>query len=250
MADRFLEGKSALVTGSAQGIGLAIARALASAGARIAVHGLASKEQQAASVAEVRKAGSPEARFFEADMRDPDAVDAMMDKVAAWGGSDVLVNNAGIQNVVSLKEATRKIWDDILAVNLSGAFHTMRRAMPAMAERGYGRVVNIASVQGLIGSTDKSPYCASKWGLIGLTRVAALEFARAGSRDSGGVTANCICPGFTETTLVEPQIEARAAQIGGDRTAAVADLLAEKQPSRRMSRPEEIGALALWLAHP
>jgi len=248
--DRFLEGRTALVTGSVQGIGLAIAKALASAGARIGVHGLAGKDESAAAVATMLTSGAPEARFFDADMRSPSAIDAMMEAVDAWGGPDILVNNAGIQHTVSLADATRPVWDAIIAVNLSAAFDTMRHALPKMARRGYGRVINVASVHGLVASVDKAPYVASKFGLIGMSRVAALEYASAGSRDSGGITVNCICPGFIETPLIEPQISARAERFGGDRDAGIADLLAEKQPSRRTSRPEEVGALALWLAHP
>lgn len=247
--ERFLEGRTALVTGSVQGIGLAIAKALASAGARIGVHGLAGKEEAAAAVAAMRKSGAPDARFFDADMRSPSAIDAMMAAVEAWGGADILVNNAGMQHTVSLADATRPVWDDIIAVNLSAAFDTMRHALPKMAQRGYGRVINVASVHGLVASVSKAPYVASKFGLIGMSRVAALEYASAGSRDSGGVTVNCICPGFIETPLIEPQILARAERFGGDRDAGITDLLAEKQPSRRMSQPEEVGTLALWLAH-
>jgi 3-hydroxybutyrate dehydrogenase len=135
-------------------------------------------------------------------------------------------------------------------VNLSGAFHTMRAAMPRMAERGYGRVINIASVHGLVASRDKAPYVASKFGLVGMSRVAALEYAAAGDREKGGVTVNCICPGWTETAIIEPQIAARADAHGGDRAAGIAELLSEKQPSRRMSEPAEIGSLALWLCSP
>ncbi len=250
MAGTSLQGRTALVTGSIQGIGLAIARALAEAGARIAVHGLASQEEAEHVVAEITVAGAADARFFEADMRDPGAIDAMMDAVAEWGGVDILVNNAGIQKTVSLADATRNAWEEILAVNLSGAFHTMRHALPCMAAKGYGRVVNIASVHGLVASVNKSPYVASKFGLVGLTRVAALEYASAGSRELGGVTANCICPGWTETAIIEPQVAARAADFGGDREAGIASLLAEKQPSQRTSHPEEIGAAVLWLASP
>ena len=229
---------------------MAIAQALASAGARIAVHGLATQPEAAAAVEMIRKSGAADAHFFDADMRNPSAIEAMMIAVAAWGGPDVVVNNAGIQRTVSLAEATQQVWDDILAVNLSGAFHTMRRALPEMAKRGYGRVINIASVHGLVASVNKAPYVSAKFGLIGLSRVAALEYATAGTRDSGGVTVNCICPGWTETAIIEPQILACAADFGGDRSAAIASLLREKQPSWRTSRPEEIGALALWLTHP
>jgi 3-hydroxybutyrate dehydrogenase len=250
MQARFLEGRTALVTGSVQGIGLAIAKALASAGARLAVHGLVTREQADAAVRMIREAGAADSRFFDADMRNAGAIDGMMDAVAAWGGPDILVNNAGIQQTVSLADATRQIWDDILAVNLSGAFHTMRRALPRMAANSYGRVINIASVHGLVASVHKAPYVAAKFGLVGLSRVAALEYASAGSRESGGITVNCICPGWTETAIIEPQIAMRASEFGGDRKAGIASLLAEKQPSQRTSTPEEIGALALWLANP
>src|SRR5262245_43209899 len=126
----------------------------------------------------------------------------------------------------------------------------MRKALPEMAKTGYGRVVNVASVHGLVASVNKAPYVSAKFGLVGLSRVAALEYAALGSCDGGGITVNCICPGWTETAIIEPQIAARAAEIGGSRDDAISSLLAEKQPSRRTSRPEEIGALVLWLAHP
>ena len=248
--DRFLEGRTALVTGSVQGIGLAIAKALASAGARVAVHGLADAETARAACAAIEAAGAPETCFHGADMRDVAAIEAMMGAVADWGGVDILVNNAGIQKTVPLAEATQEIWDAILGVNLSGAFHTMRLAMPEMVERGYGRVVNIASVHGLVASVDKAPYVASKFGLVGLSKVAALEYANKGDRQSGAITVNCICPGWTETAIIEPQIAARAAENAGDRGAGIQELLAEKQPSRRTSDPAEIGQVALWLCAP
>lgn len=245
----YLSGKTALVTGSVQGIGLAIAKALAGEGARVAVHGLASPDEARAAEQACPDAGAPEARFFDADMRDVAAIDAMMAAAAAWGPVDILVNNAGIQKTASLADVTPEIWNAIIAVNLSGAFHTMRHALPAMGERGFGRVINIASVHGLVASKDKTPYVASKFGLVGMSKVAALEYAACGNRETGGVTVNCICPGWTETAIIEPQVAARAAGHGGDRAAGIASLLAEKQPSLRTSDPAEIGALAAWLCH-
>lgn len=245
-----LTGKTALVTGSVQGIGLAIAEAFARAGARIAVHGLAGDAQIEEVCHHLRDIGAPQAEFFDGDLRDADRIVGLMRAVAAWGGPDILVNNAGIQHTAPLAEMPRETWDRILAVNLTASFHTMQHALPGMAARGYGRVINIASVHGLVASRDKSPYVAAKFGLVGLSRVAALEYADKGSKASGGVTVNCICPGWTETAIIQPQIEARAAAHGGDRDLGIADLLAEKQPSLRTSYPAEIGALALWLCAP
>lgn len=245
-----LKGKSALVTGSVQGIGLAVAEALAGAGARIAVHGLASEAEAAAVCARLEERGAAEARFFPADLRDPEEIAAMIAAVDAWGPVDILVNNAGIQRTAPLEEVTREIWDAILAVNLSAAYQTMHGIMPGMAARGFGRVVNIASVHGIVASKEKVPYVASKFGLVGMSKVAALEYADAGSKASGGVTVNCIAPGWTETAIIGPQVEERAAKFGGDREKGIADLLSEKQPSKRTSDPAEIGALALWLCAP
>lgn len=245
-----LTGKTALVTGSVQGIGLAVAEALARAGARIAVHGLAGDMEIRDTCAHLEKAGAPEAEFFHGDLRDADETARLMQAVEAWGGADILVNNAGIQHTAPLAKMPREKWDAILAVNLSAAFTTMQAALPGMAKRGYGRVINIASVHGLVASVEKAPYVAAKFGLVGLSRVAALEYAAKGSKEKGGVTVNCICPGWTETAIIEPQIEARAKAHGGDRDKGIADLLAEKQPSCRTSDPSEIGALALWLCAP
>ncbi len=242
--DRFLHGRTALVTGSTSGIGLAIAQALSAAGARVAINGLGSNEQIDAALASVREAGG-EARHFSADLRRPDEISAMMAHVQAWGAIDVLVNNAGIQHAAPLAEQPATKWDDIIAINLSAAFHTMQQALPGMAERGYGRVVNIASVHGLVASKNKAPYVASKFGIVGLSKVAALEYAAAGDRGSGGVTVNCVCPGWVETPLIEPQIQAH--RNGGSRDDGVRALLEEKQPSLRMSLPDDIAAMVTWL---
>ena len=153
----FLTGKTALVTGSVQGIGLAIAKELAGAGARIAVHGLTDADQTQAAVDTLLAAGAPEARFFEADMRDVVAIERMMAEVDEWGGIDVLVNNAGIQKTAMLADMDKETWDAIIGINLSGPFHTMRLAMPKMAEKGYGRVINIASVHGTVASVARFP---------------------------------------------------------------------------------------------
>ena len=242
--DRFLQGRTALVTGSTSGIGLAIAQALSAAGARVAINGLGTAEQIDAALAGVAAAGG-QSRHFGADLRNPAEIEAMMAAVQDWGTLDVLVNCAGIQHAAPLAEQPAGKWDDIIAINLSAAFHTMQQALPGMAARGYGRVVNIASVHGLVASKNKAPYVASKFGIVGLSKVAALEYAAAGSRDSGGVTVNCVCPGWVETPLIEPQIEAR--MQGGSREDGVRALLAEKQPSLRMTMPDEIATLAVFL---
>lgn len=243
--DRFLADRTVLVTGSTSGIGLAIACGLAAAGARVAINGLGTEAQIEDALARVRAAGAADTRHFGADLRDPEQIEAMMAAIDAWSPVDVLVNNAGIQHAVPLAEMPTAKWNDILAINLSAAFHTMRLAMPGMGARGYGRVINIASVHGLVASVNKAPYVASKFGIVGLSKVAALEYASVGSRASGGVTVNCICPGWVETALIEPQIEARRA--GGSRDDGVRALLSEKQPSLRMSLPEDIASMALWL---
>ena len=245
-----LRGKSALVTGADRGIGKSIALAFAKAGARVAAHGLMQANEASRLIAELQAAGSPQAKYFGGDLRDVDQIDALMAQVFACGHLDVLVNNAGIQHTAPITAIGAEVWNDILAVNLSAAFHTMRHALPRMAEARYGRVINIASVHGLVASVSKAPYVAAKFGLVGLSKVAALEYAHIGSADTGGVTINCICPGWVDTALLAPQIAERRQELGVSAAAAIDAMLAEKQPSHRLSSPAEIARLAVWLCAP
>ena len=207
-----LRGKSVLITGADRGIGKSIALAFAKAGARIAAHGLVERDEALRLIAELQA--------------------------------------AGIQYTAPIADVTTEVWNDILAVNLSAAFHTMRHALPRMAEANYGRVINIASVHGLVASVSKAPYVSAKFGLVGLSKVAALEYADIGSAESGGVTINCICPGWVNTALVAPQIAERREELGVSTEAAIDAMLAEKQPSHRLSSPAEIARLAVWLCAP
>jgi 3-hydroxybutyrate dehydrogenase len=245
-----LAGKRAFITGSFQGIGLGIATSLASEGAAIVLHGLADAETIAKAESAVLAAGASKVESHVSDLRDSDATESLIAKILSGGAVDILVNNAGIQHTATIAEMPRSKWNDIIAINLSSFFDTMRLLLPEMAKRGSGRVINIASVHGLVASAAKAPYVAAKHGVVGLTKVAALEYANVGDRNSGGLTINAICPGWVETALIEPQIQARVDQHNGDRAAGIADLLSEKQPSQRMSTPSDIGALALWLCNP
>lgn len=242
-----LKGKRAFITGSFQGIGLGIATALAHQGADIVLHGLANPETIKNAHAAVVDAGAGSVESHVSDLKDSAATERLVATILASGPVDILCNNAGIQHTANIAEMPREKWDDIIAINLTSYFDTMRLLLPQMQERGYGRVINTASVHGLVASITKAPYISAKHGVIGLTKTAALEYAASGTRESGGVTVNAICPGWVETSLIEPQIQARVDMFNGDRAAGIADLLSEKQPSRRMSTPDEIGALAVFL---
>jgi 3-hydroxybutyrate dehydrogenase len=242
-----LKGKRAFITGSFQGIGLGIATSLAAEGASIVLHGLADEATIAAAEKAVLAAGAAKVESHVSDLRDAKATEDLIAKILANGPVDILCNNAGIQYTATIAEMPREKWNDIVAINLTSFFDTMRLLLPQMKERGYGRVINTASVHGLVASAAKAPYVSAKHGVIGLTKVAALEYAAVGSRETGGVTINAICPGWVETALIEPQIQAKVDLHNGDRAAGIADLLSEKQPSRRMSTPDEIGAIAVFL---
>jgi 3-hydroxybutyrate dehydrogenase len=242
-----LKGKRAFVTGSFQGIGLGIATALAAEGASIVLHGLADEATIAKAEKTVLAAGAPNVESHVSDLRDVAATEILITKILANGPVDILCNNAGIQHTATIEDMPREKWNDIIAINLTSFFDTMRLLLPQMKERGYGRVINTASVHGLVASMAKAPYVSAKHGVIGLTKVAALEYAQVGNSESGGVTVNAICPGWVETALIEPQIQAKVDAHNGDRAAGIADLLSEKQPSRRMSSPADIGAVAVFL---
>lgn len=245
-----LAGRAVLVTGADRGIGKAIALAFAKSGARIGAHGMLAHDEALRLTAELHAAGSPQSRYFGGDLRDPGGIDDLMAQVFAWSHIDILVNNAGIQHTAPIAEVATQVWNDILAVNLSAAFHTMRHALPRMAQSRYGRVINIASVHGLVASVSKAPYVSAKFGLVGLSKVAALEYAQIGAAESGGVTVNCICPGWVDTALLAPQIAERGQQLGVSIEAALDAMLAEKQPSHRLSSAAEIARLAVWLCAP
>lgn len=242
-----LTGKRAFITGSFQGIGLGVATELAAQGCEIVLHGLGDDAVIKHATSVVSAAGAPTVESHVSDLRDPAATEALVATILANGPVDILVNNAGIQFTAPIAEMPREKWNDIIAINLSSAFDTMRLLLPQMAARGYGRVINIASVHGLVASIDKAPYVSAKHGIVGLTKVAALEYAAKGDAAQGGVTVNAICPGWVETPLIEPQIQARAAKFDGDRQAGISDLLSEKQPSRRLASGSDIGAIATWL---
>ncbi|MBU6257610.1 MAG: 3-hydroxybutyrate dehydrogenase [Burkholderiales bacterium] len=234
-------GKTALVTGSTSGIGLGIALRLAQLGARLMINGLGDAEGALAQV----RAHDPRAVHHGADMSRPDQIAAMVRSCEAQlGGCDILVNNAGIQHVANVEAFPAERWDAIIAINLSSAFHTMHAALPGMQARNWGRIINVASVHGLVASAGKSAYVAAKHGLIGLTKAAALENA------TTGVTVNAICPGWVLTPLVQKQVDARAAADGVDDAEAQRRLLAEKQPSLQFTTPAELAELVVFLCSP
>ena len=232
-----LKGKTALVTGSTSGIGLGIAKVLAQQGVNIVLNGFGDHE---GPQAEIQALGVKTA-YHGADMSKPAEIEAMMAFAAEkFGRVDILVNNAGIQHVARVENFPPERWDAIIAINLSSAFHTSRLALPAMQQAGWGRVINIASVHGLVGSAEKAAYVAAKHGIVGFTKVTALENAKS------GVTCNAICPGWVLTPLVQKQIDAKAAEQKISVEEATKLLLQEKEPSLRFTTPEELGALAVF----
>ncbi|WP_312305275.1 3-hydroxybutyrate dehydrogenase [Pulveribacter sp.] len=240
-----LNGKTALVTGSTSGIGLGIAQALARQGANIVLNGFGDVDGPRAQVLAAGEHAGVRVAYHGADMSRPaEIADMLQYSSAQFGRVDILVNNAGIQHVASVQDFPPEKWDAIIAINLTSAFHTTRLALPGMLAAGWGRIINVASVHGLVGSAQKSAYVAAKHGIVGLTKVTALETAPT------GVTCNAICPGWVLTPLVQKQVDAKAAEHGLSNEEAIKLLLGEKEPSMQFTTPEELGELAVFFCSP
>jgi 3-hydroxybutyrate dehydrogenase len=238
-----LDGKVALVTGSTSGIGLGIARALAAAGAGVVLNGFGAAEEIDRTKDAIETDFGVKVSYSAADMTLPDAIADMVSMTERdFGRLDILVNNAGIQHVAPLDQFPVAKWEQILAINLSAAFHTIRLALPGMRTRKFGRIINVASAHGLVASPFKGAYVAAKHGVVGLTKVAALETAEE------GITCNAICPGYVYTPLVEAQIDGQAKAHGISRDQVIRDVLLAQQPNKRFATVEEIGALAVFLS--
>jgi 3-hydroxybutyrate dehydrogenase len=239
-----LKGKTALVTGSTSGIGLEMARALAGEGANIVINGFG-EAQQIAEIEKELKARGVRTLYNGADMSKPAEIESMIRAAeSTFGRIDILVNNAGIQHTAPIEQFPPERWDAIIAINLTSAFHTIRLALPQMRASGWGRIINIASLHGLVASVEKSAYIAAKHGLVGLTKTVALETA------TSGVTCNAICPGWVLTPLVQKQVDARAARDKLSQEEAKKALLAEKQPSMQFVTTEQLAALAVFMCSP
>jgi len=238
-----LAGRVAVVTGSTSGIGLGVARALAAAGADIVVNGFGERGEIDFTCAEIERDFGAHVLYSDANLMDARAAAGLIeDTLGEFGRIDILVNNAGVQHVSPIEEFPVEKWDAILALNLSAAFHTAKAAFPRMKAEGFGRIINIASAHALVASPFKSAYVAAKHGVLGLTKVLALEGAE------HGITANAICPGYVWTPLVENQIGATAEARGISREAVIRDVLLAAQPTRRFAEVDEIGALAVFLS--
>lgn len=238
-----LKGKVAVITGSTSGIGLGVATAFAQNGADIVLNGFGDAGQIEALRKELADKHGVKVLYDGADLSKGEAVRQLVaNTVQSLGRIDILVNNAGIQHTALIEDFPVEKWDAIIALNLSAVFHGTAAALPHMKKQGWGRIINIASAHGLVASASKSAYVAAKHGVVGLTKVTALETA------GSGVTANAICPGWVRTPLVEKQITALAQQQGVSQEDAARDLLGEKQPSLQFVTPEQLGGTAVFLA--
>ncbi|WP_417248784.1 3-hydroxybutyrate dehydrogenase [Celeribacter sp.] len=234
-----LKGKTAVITGSNSGIGLGVARELAKAGANVVLNSFTDNDEDHALAADIGSEFGVEARYIKADMSKPDECRALIEKA---GVCDILVNNAGIQYVAGIDEFPVEKWDAIIAINMSSAFHTTAAALPVMRKAGWGRVINIASAHGLTASPYKSAYVAAKHGVVGLTKVTALETAEE------PITANAICPGYVLTPLVEKQIPDTMKKYNMGRDEVIRNVLLERQPSKEFATVEQLGGTCIFLA--
>ena len=233
-----LNGKTAVITGSNSGIGLGIAWEMARAGASVVLNSYSDTEDDHALAAKIADETGVSARYIQADMSKGDACRALIEKA---GSCDILVNNAGIQHVAPMQDFPADKWDAIIAINMSSAFHTTAAALPVMRKAGWGRVINIASAHGLTASPYKSAYVTAKHGVVGMTKVAALETARE------PITANAICPGYVLTPLVEAQIPSTAKEYNMSEEEAVEKIILDRQPSKEFATVEQLGGLAVFL---
>ena len=238
-----LQGKVALITGSTSGIGLGIAKVMASKGCHIAINGFGDKDEIEVERSGIEAEYGVTCIYFHADISDYDSVAAMVENAERqMGGVDILVNNAGIQFTSRVEDFPIEKWKAILDINLSGVFYGARAALPGMRKRGFGRIINIASAHGLVASTDKAAYVAAKHGVVGLSKVIALETADV------DITCNAICPGWVLTPLVQKQIDDKAEKSGKSPETVANEMLAEKQARIQFTTPEEIGEMASYLA--
>ncbi|NVK45856.1 MAG: 3-hydroxybutyrate dehydrogenase [Rhodobacteraceae bacterium] len=234
-----IQGKTAIITGSNSGIGLGVARELAKVGANVVLNSFTDRDEDHALAEEIGREFGVTARYIKADMSKGDECRALIEKA---GSCDILVNNAGIQHVAAIDEFPPAKWDAIIAINLSSAFHTTAAALPVMRAAGWGRVINIASAHGLTASPYKSAYVAAKHGVVGLTKVTALETAEE------PITCNAICPGYVLTPLVEAQIPDTMEKYGMDRETVIREVLLDRQPSKQFATVEELGGTCVFLA--
>ncbi len=237
-----LAGKSAVVTGANSGIGLGVARSLAESGAKVAINSFSDRPEDHELAASIAAETGSEVIYIKADMsKGQECRDLVTTAHDRFGAVDILVNNAGIQHVAPIEEFPTEKWDAIIAINMSSAFHTTAAALPLMKASGWGRVINIASAHGLTASPYKSAYVAAKHGVVGLTKVTALEVA------GQNITCNAICPGYVLTPLVEAQIPDQMKAHNMDRETVIREVMLERQPSRQFATVEELGGTAVFL---
>jgi len=237
-----LAGKTALVTGSSSGIGLAVARALARAGARVMLNGSRPAADAEALRAELAAEAGVEVGYTQANLAEPASARALVDAtIAAFGSVDILINNAGIQHVAAVDAFPDDTWDQLMAINVSAVFHTTKAALPSMKAKGWGRIVNIASAHGVVASPFKAPYTASKHAVVGFSKAVALEVAEQ------GITCNALCPGYVRTPLIEKQVVDQAKVHNMPEDRVIREVILAAQPTRQFVEADEVAAFAVFL---